>query len=106
VLGELHRDGVHHVYSGDAMMQWMLIFESGEDVIARWREPLDRFPRYPREVDQARQTGLPVRLVVVASRPDPGIPLRFEVRDIPADDWVERIFPPAPPAPQSEPPGG
>ena len=99
VLDDLASERVHYVYSGDAMLQWMLIFESGERVIARWREPLDRVPRYPREVDRARRAGLPIRLVVVADRPEPGAPMRFEVRGMPHPDQIERIFPPAPAAP-------
>lgn len=101
VLAELARDDVAHVYSGDAMLQWMLIFESRERVIARWRKPVGRVPRYAREVDQARLDGRPVRLVVVEGRPEPGAPYRFESRPLPGRDWLERVFPPSPAEPES-----
>ena len=100
LLAQLERGGVRHVDSGDVMLQWMLIFESRERVVARWREPIGRVPRYVREVDRSRRAGDPVRLVVVEGRPESGAPLRYEVRPLPSSDWVERAFPPAAPVPQ------
>ena len=101
VLAGLERENVKHIYCGDAMLQWMLIFESRERVIARWREPESRVPRYPQEVDRARRAGRPVRLVVVADRPEAGAPYRFEIRPLPSQDWLERVFPPSAPLPES-----
>ena len=93
LLAELEREGVRHVYSGDAMLQWMLVFESQERVIARWREPRGRVPRYVAEVERARLAGEPLRLVVVEGKPAPGAPLRFGLRPLPQEIWLERAFP-------------
>jgi hypothetical protein len=63
LVASLQRDGIEHVYCLDAMWQWVLMFESGERVLARWRHPSDRRPHYPRAVDGALLAGRKVAIV-------------------------------------------
>jgi len=60
--GLLNRN-IRHVYSMDAMLQWQIMFASREEIKARWLNPSDRYPEYPRAVDRAFASGDPVALV-------------------------------------------
>jgi hypothetical protein len=44
---------IRFVYSIDAMLQWQIMFASRERIKARWFDPADRYPEYPRAVDRA-----------------------------------------------------
>jgi hypothetical protein len=52
-----------HVYSLDGMLQWNLMFSSNEQLAARWKQPEDRRPEIPREVDGALWNGQRIALV-------------------------------------------
>jgi hypothetical protein len=58
----LARD-VRHVYSLDPLLQWSLMFASGEEIRARWLSREDRYPPYPAAVDRALQSGEKVAVV-------------------------------------------
>jgi hypothetical protein len=64
VLQSLRERHIEHVYNGEPMLQWVLMFESHEEIIGRGANPNDRVPDYARRVDQAWVQGLPVALVV------------------------------------------
>ncbi len=53
LLAFLEHERIHDVYCLDPMLQWTIMFTSGENVIARWADPVDRRPDYPRRVDCA-----------------------------------------------------
>lgn len=55
--------GINSIYSYDRMLQWQIMFASKEDIIARWFHPSDRYPEYPRAVDQAFASNKRVALV-------------------------------------------
>ena len=57
LIRDLQAQDIHHVYSLDPMLQWNIIFSSGESIIARWSDPTDRRPEYPLQVDQALFAG-------------------------------------------------
>ena len=90
ILDELRANGIHYVYNAEPMLQWILMFESREQIIARAPDPNDRVPAYARRVDEARRLGQPVALLVrtgprsfqLVLRPDPGL--------------LDANFPPAP----------
>ncbi len=63
VLAILRRHGVAHVYCTDPMLQWNIIFESQEQILARWYEAAGRCPHYVQAVDEARLAGKPVAVV-------------------------------------------
>lgn len=63
LISELETNGVGHAYCLHPTFQWNLIFESGEKVIARWMDPVDRVPDYPLAVDRALHEGRPVAVV-------------------------------------------
>jgi len=63
LVDELTHRGVHQVYSLDPLLPWNLAFASREDIVGRWFSRQDRYPAYPRDVDRALHTGLPVALV-------------------------------------------
>lgn len=54
---------VRFVYCPDAMLQWQIMFAGSENVKARWFDPSDRYPEYPRAVDRALISGKRVALV-------------------------------------------
>jgi hypothetical protein len=68
LLAELDRRGVRHVYSLDHLLQWTLQFESGERILARWTQPIDRRPEVPRAVDAALHAGRPTALIGYAQQ--------------------------------------
>jgi hypothetical protein len=59
----LLNQNIRFVYSADAMLQWQIMFASKEAIKARWIDPSDRYPEYPRAVDKAFASGEPVALV-------------------------------------------
>ncbi len=63
LISELLAANVRFVYCTDPMLQWVLMFESREEIVARWAHPTDRCPQYPPAVDQARRRGERVALV-------------------------------------------
>jgi hypothetical protein len=92
VLASLEARGVRHVYCTDPMFQWNLVWASRERVLARWRNPVDRVPEYPAQVDAARRAGLPIALVARVSPAS----LAFAVLPPPPREQLEALFPPAP----------
>ncbi|MBN1558028.1 MAG: glycosyltransferase family 39 protein [Lentisphaerae bacterium] len=63
LIDELEERGIGHVYCLDPSLQWNLMFASGERILARWKEPEDRCPGYPRAVDRALRAGRPAAIV-------------------------------------------
>ena len=63
LLDDLTSAGVHNVYSLRPTLQWRILFESRETIIARWVNAIDRRPEYPRAVDRALYAELPVAIV-------------------------------------------
>jgi hypothetical protein len=63
ILDDLERHQVRCVFSGSAMLQWNLIFESQEQVLARWMSPRDRWQAYVDAVNLAYREGRPVALL-------------------------------------------
>jgi hypothetical protein len=66
LVRDLEASGVHHVYSLHPLLQWNVLFYSRERVLARFTDPADRIPAYPRAVDTALGAGKPVALVGTA----------------------------------------
>jgi hypothetical protein len=99
VLRELREARVRYVYSTEPMLHWVLLFESGGEVVARGRNPLDRVAAYAEQVDSARLRGEPVAAV---NRRDVH---RYEVMVNPPEAWLRRYFSPAPAARPDRPRG-
>lgn len=57
VIDEMYKHEVKYVYSLDPMLQWLVIFFSNEEIIARYDDPRDRYPEYPLKVDKALAEG-------------------------------------------------
>jgi hypothetical protein len=57
VVGHLEANGVRHVVSMNALLQWQLMFYSREAIIARWTAEHDRYPPYVAEVNEAIRSG-------------------------------------------------
>jgi hypothetical protein len=72
------------------MFQWILMFESREEITARGIDPNDRVPEYARQVDEARLQGKPVALVVRTGLRE------FKVIPQPQSALIEANFPLAP----------
>ena len=85
VIGGLRARGVTRVYTMNALLQWQVTFYSHEEVIARWKAPRDRYPRYITTVDRALNRGEPVALVGYA-----GYTYGFE-RVVPDPESIEVI---------------
>ncbi len=79
LVRELESHGVRFACSLDPMLQWNLMFESRESVIARSHNPLDRRPEFARKVDEARAGGLPVALIVPAPHGPADILRRYQI---------------------------
>lgn len=96
MVRELESRGVRHVYCLDPMLQWNILFESRERVLARWRDPRDRLPEYPRRVDAARRAGQPTAVIYELESPGPlGEPC-FAIAWNPNPALLEQVFAPAP----------
>lgn len=63
LVENLLSDGIQHVYCLEPLLQWNIIWDSKERIIARWIEPVDRYPAYPKAVDRAFYSGEKVALV-------------------------------------------
>jgi hypothetical protein len=63
LIRSLVAQDIHHVYCLDPMFQWNIVFESGENILARWLHRSDRYPEYPAAVDEALFASRPVALV-------------------------------------------
>jgi hypothetical protein len=92
VLAELQRSPVRHVYCVDPMLQWNIIFASGENIIARWYDAHDRVPEYPALVDQARRAGEPVAVVYPVAN---SVPPRYAIIFDPSAALIDHYFQPA-----------
>jgi hypothetical protein len=53
LLSFLDREQIHAVYSIHTMLPWQIMLASKERVAARWKDPTDRYPAFPRRVDCA-----------------------------------------------------
>lgn len=63
VVNYMKMKGARHAYSVHPLLQWQLMFYSGEEILARWTSPVDRHPAYVRAVDRALHAAEPVALV-------------------------------------------
>lgn len=63
LTSRLSSQGIRFVYSVDAMLQWQVMFASQEKIKARWFDPSDRYPEYPRAVDRALEFNQKVAVV-------------------------------------------
>ncbi|MGD8377215.1 MAG: hypothetical protein PVF68_13860 [Acidobacteriota bacterium] len=93
LVAVLEARGVHHVYCLDPMFQWNLTWGSRERIVARWVDPVDRFPDYPAQVDAARLAGRPVAIVGPVGD---AVPRRFGIRAVPGPRALEATFPLSP----------
>ena len=59
--------GVRHVFATNGLLQWQLMFYSGETLVARYTSDRDRYPAYVAEVDRALAAGEPVALIGYAT---------------------------------------
>ena len=97
VMQTLTDKGIENVYCLDPMLQWNIVFESRERIIARWTDPRDRYPEYPRRVDEARLAGKPVAVVGDFRPEGTGVgPQILGVVLSPDMDVVKSRFPPSP----------
>jgi hypothetical protein len=62
-IARLDAAGVRHVFVTNGLLQWQLLFYSGERVTARFTADRDRYPAYVAEVDRALEAGEPVAVV-------------------------------------------
>jgi hypothetical protein len=62
-LSYLRANGIQHTFSINPLLQWQIMFYSGERIISRWMSDTDRYPKYPREVDEAMAEGRKTALV-------------------------------------------
>jgi hypothetical protein len=63
VITYLKTRDVRHAFSMNGLLEWQLMFYSGEEVLARYAAPTDRYPRYVSEVDRALAHGEPIAVV-------------------------------------------
>jgi hypothetical protein len=77
----------------DPMLQWILIFESRERILARSRGRRDRVPAYVEAVDAARLRGLPTPVIGERNPVDPRAPQHFEILMNPSADLLRTHFP-------------
>lgn len=77
VIMYLRAHGIRHVFATNGLLQWQLMFYSGEGLVARYMTDRDRYPPYVAEVDRALAAGEPVALVGYAT------PVREIVRTAP-----------------------
>ena len=63
VVGHMKMKGARHAFSMHPLLQWQVMFYSGEEVIARWTSAADRHPPYIKAVDRALDAGEPVAIV-------------------------------------------
>ena len=93
LVRELESHGVREVCSADPMLQWNLMFESHESVIARSRNPLDRRPDFAHQVDEARAAGLPVAMVVPAPHGPSDTLRRYQIIFSPEARQLDAVCP-------------
>jgi hypothetical protein len=63
LIEDLLSNEIKHVYCLHPTFQWNIIFASQEQIIARWKHPIDRYPPYPKAVDLALRSGEKVAIV-------------------------------------------
>jgi hypothetical protein len=93
LVERLRSHGIAHAYSVDPILQWNVIFGSAEKVEARWISPVDRYPAYPRSVDEALLGGEPVALVGrVSQLAEVSAVARTIGREVPGPSLVDDRF--------------
>jgi hypothetical protein len=94
IIDTLQSQGIKHVYSLDPMLQWNVMFATNERILARWKNPADRVPRYARLVDQARLNGEPIAVVGdFRDRAPPGTPQKLGLVLQPDQTVIGDTFP-------------
>ena len=68
LLARLRAEGIRHVYGTDPLVQWSIIWESRERIIARWFHPKIAFPNIPRPWTGALLSGERVAVVWTAEQ--------------------------------------
>jgi hypothetical protein len=63
VIEHLRSQGVAHVFSTNALLQWQIAFYSGESMTARWKTDVERYPPYVAAVNGALEGGRPTAIV-------------------------------------------
>jgi hypothetical protein len=63
VIGHMRSRGVTRAFAMNPLLQWPIMFYSGETVIVRWTDSVDRYPAYISEVDRALDDGETVAIV-------------------------------------------
>lgn len=53
LINELKTRNIHYVYSEQGLLQWQIMFYSNENIIARYKSSIDRYPEYIEKVDDA-----------------------------------------------------
>lgn len=96
IIKTLNDHEIKHVYCLDPMLQWNIIFQSREKILARWFGPIDRVPEYPARVDQARLSGKPVALVGEFKKTKKRGPQSFEIILNPDLEKIQKLFPLSP----------
>jgi len=78
LIANLESDGVRGVYAQHSDIQWQILFYGNERLPTRGISREDRYPRFPRAVDEARRAGLPTAYVA---------DIRQLRRDLPTDSF-------------------
>ena len=63
LIANLEGDGVRGVYAQHSDIQWQILFYGDERLPTRGISREDRYPHFPRAVDEARRAGLPTAYV-------------------------------------------
>lgn len=53
LIDDLQSKNINHIYCEGVLLQWKIMFYSNENVIARCKSNIDRYPDYIKEVDNA-----------------------------------------------------
>lgn len=104
MVKELQKLDIRYVYCFDPMLQWNIIFESREQIVARWCNPNDRFPEYPQRVDAAKRAGKQIPVIYELEQPGDQFPQRFTIVWHPDPAVIDRVFPSSPVTVSASPP--
>lgn len=63
LISYLKASGIQYTFSVGAGLEWQIMFYSKESIISRWFSDTDRYPKYPREVDEALAQGKKTALI-------------------------------------------
>lgn len=96
MIKTLNEHNVKYVYCSDPMLQWNIIFESREKIIARWVAPKDRISYYPALVDQALHSGKPVALISNSVQQDKKGSQSYQIILNPDREIIKKYFPSQP----------